>query len=193
MEVSLTADQRAFVRQAIASGRLRDEEEAVQEALALWEERERRRLELISSIGAATAAHERGEGKPISAHSMRELANDVKARGRQRLAAEQRHRDWVPHRVAPEAEVDLDDIWYFIATESGNPDIADRFVDALTERFVLLGENPHMGRRRDEDLLPGVRSFPVGRYVIIYRALPNGDVLIVRVIPGERDIPPLLR
>jgi toxin ParE1/3/4 len=49
-----------------------------------------------------------------------------------------------------------------------------------------------MGRRRDEDLLPGVRSFPVGRYVILYRILPSGDVVIVRVIPGERDIPNLL-
>ena len=66
-------------------------------------------------------------------------------------------------------------------------------MDTLTERFVLLGENPHMGRRRDEDLVPGVRSFPVGRYIIIYRVLPTGDVLIVRVIPGERDIPSLLR
>jgi len=42
MEVQLTADQRAFGRQAIESGRLQREDEAVQEALSLWEERERR-------------------------------------------------------------------------------------------------------------------------------------------------------
>jgi len=34
-------DQRAFVRQAIDSGRLLREEDAVKEALSLWEERER--------------------------------------------------------------------------------------------------------------------------------------------------------
>jgi plasmid stabilization system protein ParE len=58
------------------------------------------------------------------------------------------------HRLALEAEADLDDIWYFIARESGNPDIADRFIDTLTQRFVVLARHPHMGRRRDEDLLP---------------------------------------
>jgi len=41
MEVQLTQDQKAFVRQAIESGRLRTEEDAVKEALSLWEERER--------------------------------------------------------------------------------------------------------------------------------------------------------
>ena len=43
MEVHLTPDQKAFVRQAIESGRLHREEDAVQEALSLWEERERAR------------------------------------------------------------------------------------------------------------------------------------------------------
>jgi hypothetical protein len=40
MEVHLTPDQESFVRQAIA---LRCEEDAVCEALVLWEERERAR------------------------------------------------------------------------------------------------------------------------------------------------------
>ena len=43
MEVQLTSDQKAFVRQAIQSGRLQREEDAVKEALSLWEERERER------------------------------------------------------------------------------------------------------------------------------------------------------
>src|SRR2546425_391036 len=97
------------------------------------------------------------------------------------------------HSVAREAEADLDDIWYFVATESGSLDVADRLIDSLTERFVLLATQPHMGRRRDEDLLPGLRSFPVGRYVILYSVEPGDDVLIVRVIPGDRDIPALIR
>ena len=97
------------------------------------------------------------------------------------------------HSVAREAEADLDDIWYFVVTESGSTDIADRLIDTLTERFFLLARHPHMGRRRDEDLLPGLRSFPVGRYVIVYSVEPKGDVLIVRVIPGDRDLPTLIR
>lgn len=45
MEVHLTPDQKAFVRQAIEGRRLRREEDAVQEAFSLWEERERTRAE----------------------------------------------------------------------------------------------------------------------------------------------------
>jgi Arc/MetJ-type ribon-helix-helix transcriptional regulator len=40
MEVELTPEQQAFVQHAIATGRLHRPEEAVREALALWEERE---------------------------------------------------------------------------------------------------------------------------------------------------------
>jgi len=43
MEVQLTDGQKAFVRQAIENGRYRSEEDALHEALSLWEGRERRR------------------------------------------------------------------------------------------------------------------------------------------------------
>ena len=43
MEVHLTADQKAFSREAIETGRLHREEDALQEAMSLWEERQRRR------------------------------------------------------------------------------------------------------------------------------------------------------
>ena len=47
------------------------------------------------------------------------------------------------HILSPEAEAELDGIWYYIAKESGNPDIADRFIDSLTARFYLLAFHPH--------------------------------------------------
>jgi plasmid stabilization system protein ParE len=47
-------------------------------------------------------------------------------------------------------------------------EIADRLIDAITDRFFLLGNHPYVGRLRD-NLRPGLRSFPVGQYVIIYR------------------------
>jgi toxin ParE1/3/4 len=96
------------------------------------------------------------------------------------------------HRFAPEAEADLDELWHYIATESHSLEMADRAVDSITDRFFLLATHPHLGRRRDEDLLPGLRSFPVGEYVIIYRVQAE-DVLILRVIRGSRDIKALFR
>jgi Arc/MetJ-type ribon-helix-helix transcriptional regulator len=89
MEVQLTADQRAFARQAIKTGRLSREEEAVQEALALWEERERVRAEVLAAVDAAEASLARGEGRIVTQQSMRDVAAEVKQRGRARLAVEQ--------------------------------------------------------------------------------------------------------
>jgi toxin ParE1/3/4 len=91
------------------------------------------------------------------------------------------------HRLSPQAEAELDEIWYYIASESGNADIADRFINTLTERFYLLAITPYMGRRRDHDLRPGMRSFTVGEYVILYR-IDEEDVLILHVVRGSRNL-----
>ena len=88
MEVQLTADQKAFIRNAIQSRRFHREEEAVEEALSLWEDRERCRMELMATLNDAKQSLERGEGRVITEESMRELAEDAKQRGRARLAAE---------------------------------------------------------------------------------------------------------
>jgi toxin ParE1/3/4 len=81
---------------------------------------------------------------------------------------------------------------YFLATESNSVDVADRVIDSITARFELLVRQPYIGRRRDEDIRPGVRSFVVGDYVIAYRV--DGDnILILRVLRGSRDIEALFR
>lgn len=66
-------------------------------------------------------------------------------------------------------------------------EIADRLIDSLTRRFFLLAKHPNLGRARDEDLSSGIRSFPVGRYVILYR-IEGDDILILRVLRGSRNI-----
>lgn len=92
MNVQLTPDQRAFVRDAIASGRLRREEDAVREALALWEQRERGRAQILAAVDAAEASLAQGVGRPITEESVRQLVGEVKSRGRARFAAEQKSR-----------------------------------------------------------------------------------------------------
>ena len=96
------------------------------------------------------------------------------------------------HRRSPQAESDLDDIWYYVASRSGSLDVADRFIDSITARFCLVASRPNIGRSRDEDLRPGLRSFPVGEYVIIYR-IQDEDVVILRVLRGSRNIEALFR
>jgi plasmid stabilization system protein ParE len=70
------------------------------------------------------------------------------------------------YRLVPEAEADLDDIWLYTARKSGSTAIADRLVDSITERFYFLARNPYLGCSRHEDLRAGLRSFPIGEYVI---------------------------
>lgn len=88
MDVHLTPDQKAFARRAIESGRLRSEEDAVQEALAMWEERERQRAEFLLTLQDARAALGRGEGRNITQEAMQQVAGEVKERGRARLLSE---------------------------------------------------------------------------------------------------------
>jgi Arc/MetJ-type ribon-helix-helix transcriptional regulator len=88
MDIHLTSDQAAFARRAIAMGRLHSEEDAVQEAMALWEERERQRLELQASLAYAKASVARGEGRELTRESMRQMSLDIRERGMARLAAE---------------------------------------------------------------------------------------------------------
>ncbi|MGH7187565.1 MAG: type II toxin-antitoxin system RelE/ParE family toxin [Acetobacteraceae bacterium] len=96
------------------------------------------------------------------------------------------------HRLAEEAEADLDEIWWHIAKESGSVDVAQKVITSLTERFPLLASHPYAGRARDDDLGPGRRSFPADRYIIVYRIVDE-DVLILRVAHSRRDIQALMR
>ena len=89
MEVQLTADQKALARHAIETGRLQHEDEVVQEALALWEGRERVRSEILAMVDSAEASLAQGLGSVITEESMAHLSHEVSRRGRARFAAEQ--------------------------------------------------------------------------------------------------------
>ena len=87
MEVRLTAEQQSFVRQAIQSGRLRDEGEAVEEAMRLWAERERRRMEILAAVEGAEASLARGEGRTVTTRPQaKDLVGDIRRRGIARLS-----------------------------------------------------------------------------------------------------------
>jgi toxin ParE1/3/4 len=91
------------------------------------------------------------------------------------------------HRLSRQAVADLDEIWDYLVHESGGVTIADRMIETLADRFLLLALHPRLGRARDQDLGPGRRSFPVGGHVIIYR-LAGPDILVLRVVNGRRDL-----
>jgi toxin ParE1/3/4 len=87
------------------------------------------------------------------------------------------------------AELDIDEIWHYIAQDSTQN--ADRFVDRLYQMCrEVLAPNPMVGHSRD-DLALGLRSHVFSRrYLIFYQPIENG-VEIIRVVHGSRDIEPL--
>jgi len=67
--------------------------------------------------------------------------------------------------LSPSARSDLKNIRTYIASE--NKPAATRIVPEIKARFKTLLKFPEVGRRRNE-LKKGLRSFPVGKYVVFY-------------------------
>jgi hypothetical protein len=86
MEISLTFDQETYLAQ-IAARTGRSADEAVQEALAEWVDRQTALLDFRATLDEAQASIVGGEGIEITQDSMRDLAEDVKRRGLERVAA----------------------------------------------------------------------------------------------------------
>jgi toxin ParE1/3/4 len=86
------------------------------------------------------------------------------------------------------ARNDLDAIWDYIGVVHDRPAAAQRLIEAMFERFAMLGRQPLAGESRGDlaDVAEGVRSFSVGNYVIYYRPVTDG-VRIARVLHGAPD------
>jgi Arc/MetJ-type ribon-helix-helix transcriptional regulator len=86
MKLRLTDDQKAFIRQGIETGRYSRAEDAVQDAMTLWKNRERRRAEILAAVDQAEASFARGEGRRITTREeATTFAEGIKQRGRARL------------------------------------------------------------------------------------------------------------
>ena len=83
-----------------------------------------------------------------------------------------------------ESDEDLRTIYQYIAAD--NPDAAERLLRKIDTKLEDYAALPEMGMRRDV-LSPGVRSFPVGSYLVFYRIIDAG-IEVVRVLHGKRDI-----
>jgi toxin ParE1/3/4 len=87
-------------------------------------------------------------------------------------------------RKTPQAEIDVTSIWSYIASDSIKA--ADVLIDRIKRTFDMLAETPFAGRARP-DWAKGLRSFPVGNYLIFYIPVPDG-IEVVRVMSGRQDI-----
>ena len=83
-----------------------------------------------------------------------------------------------------QAEIDLLDIWEFIASE--NIEAADKTVRALDDRSLELLHNPELGPARN-DVAKGMRHLVMDSYLILYR-IDDDDIEVVRYLHGARNL-----
>ena len=91
--------------------------------------------------------------------------------------------------LSVDAELDLDEIWEYIAQDS--PEAADRWISKLFDEFESLAAAPGMGHKRQDLISLPILFWPVGAYLILYRTQVEW-IEIVAVTQGSRDIPTFL-
>jgi toxin ParE1/3/4 len=92
--------------------------------------------------------------------------------------------------LSVDADLDLNEIWEYIAQDK--IDDADRWIAKLFDAFEMLAQTPRIGHTRGDVTDSSVLFWPLGAYLIIYRA-DRQPIEIVAVTQGSRDIPAFLR
>ncbi|MFB2974156.1 type II toxin-antitoxin system RelE/ParE family toxin [Aerosakkonema sp. BLCC-F183] len=88
------------------------------------------------------------------------------------------------YRLSWQAERDLEDIWVYLKQQDEL--LADKQIAQILDRLPMLSQFPNIGNQRD-DLVAGLRSFPVKPYIIFYNKIADG-IEVVRVLHQARDI-----
>jgi antitoxin ParD1/3/4/toxin ParE1/3/4 len=92
---------------------------------------------------------------------------------------------------APEAAVDLVQIWRYIKKQS-TVEMADRVESVIRDRIGFLAKNPGAGHWRKNLTNQSVKFFPVYSYLIVYRPDTN-PLQIVSILHGRRDLEKILK
>ena len=78
------------------------------------------------------------------------------------------------------------EIWLYVARD--NPAAADRLIQQFDHNLAALARAPKIGRS-EEEYSQGLRSLPVGNYLIFYRPIEDG-IELARLLHAARDINP---
>lgn len=78
MELQLTPEQQAFAEQAVKAGRFGSVEDAVRDALRVWEEDERRRADIVAALEESEADLENGDYRDYTSETLPNLADELR-------------------------------------------------------------------------------------------------------------------
>ena len=90
--------------------------------------------------------------------------------------------------LSPQAEQDLNQVWFDVLQASKSEALADKYIDDLLATIDKI-KFPYQGESRDY-LVEGLRKWRFKKYLIYYSLRPfEGlkQVVIERVILGKRD------
>ncbi len=98
-------------------------------------------------------------------------------------------------RLADGAVIDILEQADWYEQQSGQT-VAKRWEHSITSAILRIAKNPHSGSpcAFETNALRGLRRMPIARFpkhLIFYRA-ENGEILILRVLHGARDLESLL-
>ncbi|MGA0201318.1 MAG: type II toxin-antitoxin system RelE/ParE family toxin [Prochlorotrichaceae cyanobacterium] len=87
------------------------------------------------------------------------------------------------YQISPIASRDLETIVDYFLEKS--VDAGEQFIQDFNQKCVYLTQFPFFGRSY-QDVAPELRGIPLRGYVIFYKVVDNG-IVIVRVLSGYRD------
>ena len=183
VSVALTRELAERVRAAVQSGDYASSSEVIRDALGTGPRSPRGTRSAPAALGRRLG--QRCGRRRVRPHGRGNQRRRATAAGRAPGATTIS----LPVLRTNKAETDLDEIWLWIAED--NIKAAEDTIERIEAAENRLGQFPELGQARP-DLSEGVRHWPVGSYLILYR-IEADHVLIVRVIHGARDLPALFR
>lgn len=93
--------------------------------------------------------------------------------------------------LAPEAALDLAQIWRYIKKQSG-VSVADRVESVIREKVVFLARTPGAGHWNENLTDEPVKFFPVYSYLIVYRP-ETRPLQVVSILHGHRNVERILK
>jgi len=92
--------------------------------------------------------------------------------------------------LSRQARADLEDIRRYTIKTWGRAQWL-RYYRGLVNAFERIDAHPEQGQDR-RLLVNGMRSVPYQRHLVFYRQMPNTDVVILRIVHQQRNLPALM-
>jgi antitoxin ParD1/3/4/toxin ParE1/3/4 len=97
----------------------------------------------------------------------------------------------VRYVLAPEAALDLVQIWRYLKKESSVA-VADHVESVIRDRIVFLARTPGAGHWSKDLTDEAVKFFPVYSYLIVYRP-ETKPLQVVSILHGRRNVERILK